>query len=70
MAIQWTAQDADFDELAFALAYSHDDGASWLPFASSLAGTNHFDVGLSNLRGGAACQVKVDVSDGWHDKRR
>lgn len=67
MAVQWTAQDADSGELAFALSYSHDDGASWLPFAINITGTNRFDVDLSNLPGGAACRVKVDVSDGWHN---
>jgi hypothetical protein len=67
MSVQWTAQDADAGELAFALSYSNDDGASWLPFAVNLTGTVSYEVDLSNLPGGTACRVKVDVSDGWHN---
>jgi hypothetical protein len=67
MTVSWTATDADpGDELAFVLSYSNDDGATWLPFALNLTGTTSFDLDLSNVPGGAACQVQVEVSDGWH----
>jgi hypothetical protein len=67
ISVQWAAQDDDDDELALILSYSHDDGASWLPFALNLTGTNSYELDLSDLPGGAACRVKIDVSDGWHN---
>jgi len=66
--IQWTASDADpGSELAFNLSYSHDNGATWRPFALNVTGTQALELDLSNVPGGAACRVKVYVSDGWHN---
>jgi hypothetical protein len=67
VGVAWMAADDDGNELAFTLSYSHDDGASWLPFALNLTGTSSYELDLSNLPGGMACRIKVDASDGWHN---
>ena len=67
VTVEWTGQDDDpGDELAFVLSYSSDDGATWLPVAVNLTGTNSFELDLSYLPGGTACRVQVQASDGWH----
>ena len=61
--VQWTASDADGDALTFALLYSRDGGASWVPLTTGLAGTSYsLDTGA--VAGGSQCLLKVRATDG------
>lgn len=63
--ISWTANDLDGDALDFALQYSRDGGATWVPLTTGLSGTTFvFDTG--DLGGGSQCLVRVRASDGFH----
>jgi hypothetical protein len=63
--VRWTASDKNGDPLTFALLYSRNDGASWVPLTTGLTGTS-FTVDTAALAGGSQCLVKVRVSDGFH----
>jgi hypothetical protein len=61
--VTWTASDLDGDPLHFALAYSTDGGASWIPAGVDLTGTSHpLDVSL--LPGGASVLLRISATDG------
>ncbi|MEM4264945.1 MAG: hypothetical protein QW505_04115 [Thermoplasmata archaeon] len=61
--IAWNGSDADGDNLTYMLAYSEDDGDTWIPIASGLTNETY----LWNTTGVAPtkkCRVKVIASDG------
>ena len=61
--VTWTAGDLDGDLLHFALAYSTDGGASWIPVGVDITGTSHpLDVSL--LPGGASVLLRISATDG------
>ena len=61
--ITWTANDLDGDTLHFALAYSTDGGATWIPAGLDLTGTQHaLDVSL--LPGGTSVLLRISATDG------
>ncbi len=61
--VTWTASDLDGDTLHFALAYSTDGGASWIPAGSNLTGAQHaLDVSL--LPGGTSVLLRISATDG------
>jgi hypothetical protein len=63
--ITWQAHDLDDDQLFYALFYSHDDGATWLPLGINLT-EPVYELNTEQVPGGEACFVRVLVSDGWH----
>ena len=63
--VQWAAADADGDALTFALLYSRDGGASWVPLTTGLTGTS-YTVDTGSLAGGSQCLVKVRATDGMN----
>ncbi|MBN1136536.1 MAG: hypothetical protein JXM73_08115 [Anaerolineae bacterium] len=67
IVVQWIAYDDDpGDELAYNLWYSNDDGATWLPEAAGITGTNSFDLDLSWVPGSENARMRVEVSGGFH----
>jgi hypothetical protein len=61
--VTWTAGDLDGDPLHFALSYSTDGGASWIPAGVDLTGTQHaLDVSL--LPGGTSVLLRISATDG------
>ncbi|MDH7486716.1 MAG: hypothetical protein QHJ81_10630 [Anaerolineae bacterium] len=63
--VSWTASDLDGDPLSFAVLYSRDGGASWMPLTTGLTATS-FTFDTTALAGGEQCLVKVRASDGFH----
>lgn len=61
--VTWTASDQDGDTLHFALAYSTDGGASWIPAGSDLTGTQHA-LDVSMLPGGTSVLLRISATDG------
>jgi hypothetical protein len=61
--VSWTASDEDADELSFALMYSADAGASWLPVATGLTG-NEYVVDSDTLPGSDDARIRILASDG------
>jgi len=61
--VTWTASDRDGDRLHFALAYSTDGGASWIPAGSDLTGTQHA-LDVSMLPGGTSVLLRISATDG------
>ncbi len=64
LSLQWTASDADHDPLLFSVQYSPDNGLSWesLSIHDPALG---FTVSTRQLRGGAACRLRVIATDGF-----
>lgn len=62
--VVWEAADADKDELTFAVFYSNDDGASWIPVAMDLAETS-YELDTTLLPGSNTARVRVSASDGF-----
>jgi hypothetical protein len=63
--VTWEAADADGDQLTFAVQYSADNGATWLPVAAGVQGTS-LDVDADLLAGSRECLVRVIASDGFN----
>ncbi|MBK6561920.1 carboxypeptidase regulatory-like domain-containing protein [Candidatus Amarobacter glycogenicus] len=61
--VTWTAGDLDGDPLHFALAYSTDGGASWIPTGLDLTGTQHA-LDVSMLPGGTSVLLRISATDG------
>lgn len=61
--IQWAAVDSDGDPLSFLIQYSPDDGASWVPIASNVRGTE-YAIDTSILPGGTMGRIRVVATDG------
>lgn len=65
LQLEWTASDLDGDLLAFDIAYSTDNGATFQPITINVTGTD--TVLDTNLLGGSTQAVlRVTVSDGIH----
>jgi len=62
---RWKGNDDDGDPLTFALLYSRDGGASWVPLTTGLTETS-FGLDTAALAGGDRCLVKVRATDGFH----
>ena len=63
LTIEWTASDPDGDPLVASVLISDDDGASWRPLASGVAGTT-LTIPTPQDVGGSTVRVRVVVSDG------
>jgi hypothetical protein len=64
--VQWSANDADGDPLAFNLSYSADDGVTWQLVAANVTGTTSYALDLSLLPGSSSARIRVEASDGFH----
>jgi hypothetical protein len=62
-AVEWTAFDADGDNLTFTLAYSNDGGDNWIPLAIDLNQTS-YSWNTSDLESGTDYIIKVIAIDG------
>jgi hypothetical protein len=63
--VRWTATDADGDELRHSLFLSLDGGATFMPLAVSLRGTEH-RWSTRAAAGSDRAVIKVVASDGFH----
>jgi len=63
--VAWMAEDADGDDLTFAVFYSNDGGDTWAPVATDLVGTS-FRLDTTSLPGGGEVRIRVLASDGFH----
>jgi pSer/pThr/pTyr-binding forkhead associated (FHA) protein len=63
--LSWTASDPDGDSLTYAVLYSADQEASWLPLAQGLTETS-FTFDTTDLPGCDLCQMRILASDGWN----
>jgi len=61
--IQWTASDADGDQLLFTLLYSPDGGLTWHSIATKID-ANQYEVDSLGLPGSDNARIRVLVSDG------
>ncbi|MBL8174991.1 MAG: choice-of-anchor D domain-containing protein [Bryobacterales bacterium] len=64
-SVTWEAEDADGDSLLYAVAYSSDDGKSWLPLDVDNPATE-YKLKTSRVRGGNAVRFRVLATDGFH----
>lgn len=64
--VAWAGSDADEgDALTYAVMYSADDGATWMPLATDLTGTQ-VEVEAGRLAGSDTARFRVIVGDGVH----
>jgi hypothetical protein len=63
--LSWTARHPEGLALWALLAYSNDDGETWLP-ASTVTPESSVAVTFDDLPGGRACRFAVHVSDGFN----
>ena len=63
--ISWNASDQDGDPLQFALAYTADNGATWLQVAAALSG-NSYDWTPGFIPAGTQARLRLTVSDGFN----
>jgi hypothetical protein len=68
VAIVWTANDSDGDDLAFDLQYSADGGATWQPIAVQVEGTT-YSWDTNQFPGGEDCLVRITANDGVNTSR-
>jgi hypothetical protein len=61
----WSGTDADSDPLQYALQYSPDSGASWIPLAAKLA-EPRLRLDTKHLLGGKQVLFRVIATDGFH----
>ncbi|MBN1483685.1 MAG: right-handed parallel beta-helix repeat-containing protein [Chloroflexia bacterium] len=61
--LSWLAEDADGDEMRFALLYSADDGASWQVLVPLWSGTR-YTLDTAALRGTSTGRFRVVALDG------
>ena len=61
----WTAADTDGDTLTYALDYSKDNGATWIPLAANWSSTS-FPVNPASLAGSNQALFRVTASDGFN----
>lgn len=66
ITLQWEASDADGDPISVDILYSPDNGQSWFPVASDIAG-NSYTVDTANLVGGEQAIFRVIASDGFRN---
>ncbi|MEM2293798.1 MAG: hypothetical protein QXX41_11035 [Nitrososphaerota archaeon] len=62
-AISWEGYDADGDQLSYSVAYSPDNGETWIPIAFEINQTS-ITWDTSTLEGGNQYLIKVVVTDG------
>jgi len=61
--IEWTANDADGDDLEFVIQYSDDTGLTWNPLGMHVTDENFtFDVGM--VDGNTSYKIKIIATDG------
>ncbi|GEM_PF-887528 len=63
--VAWTAEDADGDDLTFAVFYSNDGGGTWTPVATDLTEPS-YRLDTTSLPGGGEVLIRVLASDGFH----
>lgn len=63
--VTWAAEDADGDALRYAVAYSNDNGKSWLPLVLDNPATE-YRVNTGRMPGGNAVRFRVLATDGFH----
>jgi ligand-binding sensor domain-containing protein len=65
VTVQWQASDPDGDPLTYSLAYSADDGASWISITSGISLTQYaWETGWA--KGSGQARLRVTASDGIH----
>lgn len=64
--INWEASDPDGDELLFTVAYSPDDGKSWLPITTGQVTGRSYEVNSAFLRGATAARLRIIATDGFN----
>jgi len=64
--IAWTGEDQDDDPLTYLLAYSSDDGDSWVPIADGIT-SNTYNWNTSGILPGGDYLIKVIASDGFNN---
>lgn len=66
LEIEWTATDADGDELSAMILYSPDNGATWRTLVTDAPGSSYaYDAGLLPGAAGTA-RIRLVVSDGFN----
>ncbi len=63
--VDWTASDADGDDLTVNIEYSTDDGATWSVISTDLTG-NSAELDLSKVAGSDQARLRVRASDGFN----
>jgi hypothetical protein len=63
--VQWTATDADADELRYLIQYSSDFGATWQTLTSDWK-TTTFELNLNSISGTNQGLVRIFASDGFY----
>jgi ligand-binding sensor domain-containing protein len=63
--ITWNASDPDSDPLQFALAYSADNGATWVQVAAALTGSS-YDWTPGFIPAGSQARLRLTASDGFN----
>lgn len=64
LTVSWQGSDADGDDLAYSVFYSHD-GVNWDIINSETTNTS-VEINTSNLAGGSSCRIKVIGTDGFY----
>jgi hypothetical protein len=63
--IRWSSRDEDGDLLTFNILYTPDNGQSWIPVTSGVAGSS-YQADFSLLPGGNQARIRVIASDGFN----
>jgi ligand-binding sensor domain-containing protein len=63
--ITWNASDPDSNPLQFALAYSADNGATWVQVAAALTGSS-YDWTPGFIPAGSQARLRLTASDGFN----
>jgi hypothetical protein len=65
VAVRWTGNDPDGDDLIYNMYYSSDDGDTWQPVGMDITQTS-YTLNLSLLAGSSQGRMRVKASDGFH----
>ena len=65
LALDWSAEDPDGEELESILSYHCDDDPLWRQIAADLTGPS-YELDTSRLHGGESCTVRLAANDGFN----
>jgi hypothetical protein len=63
--VTWAASDADGEMLHYAISFSPDGGASWIPLVLDTT-ESQWVIDAGRLPGTTSALIRVEVSDGFH----